>query len=130
MEYVYFALVCSEQLRETGTLAPDDETIAREELRRGRVLLAHGGSFSGMAERHMGRIHQLLGEFAEAIPYLQAARGRLGGLDLVATDQALILSYIKTGQLDQARRLAREGSEHSGQYREHYQKMLKAIPAA
>jgi tetratricopeptide (TPR) repeat protein len=129
MEYVYFALVC-EQLRETGSLSPDGETIAREELRRGQVLLAHGESSSGMAERHLGRIHQLLGEFAEAIPYLQAARGRLGGLELVATDQALILSYIKTGQLDQARRLAREGSERSGQYREHYEKMLKAIPAS
>jgi tetratricopeptide (TPR) repeat protein len=130
MEYVYFRLICSDQLRETGGLAPDGETIAREELHRGQVLLAHGVSSSGMAERHMGRIHQLLGEFAEAIPYLQAARGRLGGLELVATDQALILSYIKTGQLDQARRLARKGSEHSGQYREHYEKMLKAIPAS
>ena len=130
MEYVYFALVCSEQLRETGSLASDDKAIAREELRRGRVLLAHGESFSGMAERHMGRIHQLLGEFAEAIPYLQGARRRLGGLDLVATDEALILSYIKTGQLEPARQLAREGSEHSGQYREHYEKMLKAIPAS
>jgi hypothetical protein len=83
-----------------------------------------------MAERHLCRIHQLLGEFAEAIPYLRAARSRLSGLDLVAADQALILSYIKTGQLDQARRLARDGREHSGQYREHYEKMLRAIPAS
>jgi hypothetical protein len=130
LEYVYFGLVCSEPLRETGSLDADGETIAREELRRGQVLLAHGGSSSGMAERHMGRIHQLLGEFAEAIPYLLAARERLGDLELVATDQALILSYIKTGQLEPARRVAREGSEHSGQFREHYQKMLKAIPAS
>jgi tetratricopeptide (TPR) repeat protein len=130
MEYVYFALVSSRQLRESGSLAPEDERIAREELRRGNVLLAHGASASGMAERHMGRIHQVLGEFAEAIPYLQAARKRLGGLELVATDQALILSYIKTGQLERARQLVREGSEHSGQYRDHYQKMLKAIPAS
>jgi hypothetical protein len=130
MEYVYFALVCSEHLRDTGRLAPDEEAIAREELRRGEVLLAHGGSHSGMAERHMGRIHQLLTEFAEAIPYLQAARSRLGGMELVATDQALILSYVKTGQLESARRLAREGSEQSGQYRDLYKKFLNAIPGS
>jgi tetratricopeptide (TPR) repeat protein len=130
MEYVYFALVCSEQLREKGNLSPDDEAIAREELRRGRILLAHGASQSGMAERHMGRIHQLLGEYAEAIPYLQAARSRLSGAEIVATDQALILSYLKTGKLDEARRLARDGSEQSGPYRDHYKKMLEAIPAS
>jgi hypothetical protein len=130
MEYVYFALVCSEQLQEKGNLSPDDEAIAREELRRGRILLAHGASQSGMAERHMGRIHQLLGEYAEAIPYLQAARSRLSGSEIVATDQALILSYLKTGKLDEARRLARDGSEQSGPYRDHYKKMLEAIPAS
>jgi hypothetical protein len=130
MEYVYFGLVCSEELREKGSLDAEGEAIAREELRRGQVLLTHGESLSGMAERHMGRIHQLLGEFAEAIPFLQAARGRMVGSELVATDQALILSYIKTGQLEPARRIAREGSQHSGQFREHYQKMLKAIPAS
>jgi hypothetical protein len=130
MEYVYFGLVCSPALVKTGKLDSAGEAIAREELRRGQVLLAHGGSTSGMAERHMGRTHQLLGEFAEAIPYLRAARNRLTGLDLVATDQALILSYIKTGQLESARRLARQGSEHSGEFRAHYQKMLQAIPAS
>ena len=128
MEYVYFALVCSEQLREKGNLSPDEETIAREELRRGRVLLAYGQSLSGMIERNMGRIHQLLGEFSEAIPYLQVARSRLSGFDLVAADQALILSYMKTGQFEPARRLAREGSERSGQYRGLYEKMLDTIP--
>lgn len=130
MEYVYFALVCSEQLRETGHLAPGDRAIAREELRRARVLLAYGPQHSGMAERHMGRILQLLGEYAEAIPYLRAARSRLGGIELVAADQALILSYIKTGQLESARRLAQKGSEESGQYRDHYKKMLEAIPGS
>jgi tetratricopeptide (TPR) repeat protein len=130
MEYVYFALVCSEDLRQAGHLTSEEEAIAREEIRRGQTLLAHGKSHSGMAERHMGRLHQLLGEFAESIPYLQAARARLGGLDLVAADQALILSYVKTGQLEPARRLARRGSEHSGQYRAHYEKMLKSIPAS
>ena len=130
MEYVYFELVCSPHLRETGSLAPDEEAIAREEIRRGEVLLAFRPSFSGMAERHMGRLHQLLGEFAEAIPYLQAARSRLGGMDLVATDQALILSYLKTGQLESARQLAREGSEQSGQYRGMYKKFLDEIPGS
>lgn len=130
MEYVYFALVCSEHLRETGKLAPDEESIAREELRHGQVLLAYGNSSSGMAERHMGRIHQLLGEFAEAIPYLLAARTHLGGMDLVATDQALILSYIKTGQLESARGIAEQGSEHSGQYSGLYKRFLDEIPGS
>jgi tetratricopeptide (TPR) repeat protein len=130
MEYVYFELVCSPQIRETGTLSEDDAAIARAELERGRVLLAHGESVSGMAERHMGRLHQLLGEFREAIPFLQTARGKLGGMEVVATDQALILSYIKTGQLESARQLAREGREHSGEFRAHYEKMLQAIPVS
>jgi tetratricopeptide (TPR) repeat protein len=130
MEYVYFGLVCSEHLRTTGTLDDQGIAVARDELRRGEILLSHGASVSGMAERHMGRIHQLLGEFMEAIPYLQTARGRLGGMDLVATDQALILSYVKTGQMAEARRLARDGVEHSGEFRAHYEKMLSAIPAS
>ncbi len=130
MEYVYFELVCSDHLRETGSLAADEEMIAREELRRGQVLLAHRHSLSGMAERHMGRIHQLLGEFSEAIPYLQTARSRLSGMELVAADQALILSYVKTGQLVSARQLAQEGSEQSGQYRSLYRKFLDAIPGS
>jgi tetratricopeptide (TPR) repeat protein len=130
MEYVYFELVCSPPVRENGSLSAEDEALARAELERGKVLLAHGESVSGMAERHMGRIHQLVGEFEAAIPYLQAARERVRGADLVATDQALILSYMKTGRVDAARQLARMGSEHSGEFRGHYEKMLQAIPAA
>jgi hypothetical protein len=123
-------LVCSPQIREKGTLSADDEAIARAELDRGRVLLANRGSSSGMAERYMGRIHQLVGEYADAIPFLRTARERLSGTELVAIDQALILSYIKTGQLGAARQLAREGIEHSGEFRTHYEKMLQAIPSS
>jgi len=51
-------------------------------------------------------------------------------MDLVATDQALILSYVKTGQLESARRLAKEGSEQSGQYRGIYKKFLDELPGS
>ena len=130
MEYVYFSLICSEELRSTGKLAPDDQLLASKELERGRVLLSHGNSVSGMVERHMGRIHQLLGEYGEAIPYLQKARERLGGIELVANDKALFVSYMKTGEVEAARSLAEEGIKESGKFRPHYQQMMDAIPGS
>ena len=82
-----------------------------------------------MAERHLARLHQLRGEFVEAIPYLQASRQKLGGLDLVAADEALVLSYLKTGKVAEARQLIQNGIDHSGNYADYYRAMLKALPA-
>jgi tetratricopeptide (TPR) repeat protein len=125
MEYVYFALACREKIN--GRLSKEDQALALEEIDRGRVLLQHGYSTSGLAERHMGRLHQLRGEFAEAIPYLLASRSRIGGFDLVAADQALIVSYAKIGDLETAIRVAENGVAHSGQFAGMYRQMLAEL---
>jgi tetratricopeptide (TPR) repeat protein len=125
MEYVYFTLVCREKL--TGALSESDRELARAEIEQGRFLLRRGFSQTGLTERYMGRLHQLRGEFAESIPYLNASRQKLGGTDLVAADQALFLSLLKTGRVEEARKLAQYGVEHSGQYAPLYRQMLDLL---
>ena len=122
MEYVYFALACQEKLH--GSLSDEDKALALEEIKQGRFLLQHGFSEFGLAERYLGRLHQLRSEFAEAIPYLLASRKKLNGTDLVAADQALVVSYLKTGRPEEARRVVANGIAQSGLYANFYQRML------
>jgi lysophospholipase L1-like esterase len=125
MEYVYFALVAREKLN--GTLTEADRARAQREIEQGLVLLRRGFSETGFAERYLGRLHQLRGEFAEAIPFLQASRQKLTGMDLVAADQALAVSYVRTKQTDKARELVNHGIKNSGQYASLYQQMLDEL---
>jgi lysophospholipase L1-like esterase len=125
MEYVYFALVAKEKLN--GTLTEADRARAQREIEQGLVLLRRGFSETGFAERYLGRLHQLRGEFAEAIPFLQASRQKLTGMDLVAADQALAVSYVRTKQTDKARELVNHGIKNSGQYASLYQQMLDEL---
>ena len=121
MEYLYFDLACREKLQ--GGLTEEDLALAGEELERGRILLAHGFGESGLTERYMGRLHQLRGEYGEAIPYLWGARPRLSGFDVVATDQALVMSYLRTGQPDRAREILAEGIAQGGEFARFYRAM-------
>lgn len=107
LEFTYFMLVCRERNRTSLTDA--DRAIAAEAIERGRFLLSHGHVESGFTERHIGRLHQLRGEWAEAIPYLLHARKKLSGADLVAADQALVESYLRTGDKTEAERIIAEG---------------------
>jgi tetratricopeptide (TPR) repeat protein len=127
MEYVYFMLACQEKLQ--GSLSDEDKALALEEIKQGRFLLQHGYSEFGLAERYLGRLHQLRGEFAEAIPYLLASRKKLNGTDLVAADEALVVSYLKTGRPDEARRIVDNGIAHSGSYAGLYRRMLAELSA-
>jgi len=127
MEYVYFALACEEKIH--GRISDEQKEKALAEIEQGKFLLAHGFSESGLAERYVGRLHQLRGEFSEAIPFLLASRAKLSGLDLVAADEALVVSYLKTGEVERARTLASNGLAHSGPYASYYQQMLAAISA-
>ena len=102
LEYVYFALACQEKLN--GRLSDAERQQALVEIEQGQFLLRRGFSDTGLTERYVGRLHQLRGEFAEAIPYLLASRKKLGGFDLVAADQALVVSYMQTKQFDQGAR--------------------------
>jgi hypothetical protein len=77
----------------------------------------------------LGRLHQLRGEFAEAIPYLLASRKKLNGFDLVAVEEALVVSYVKTDQAEKARLVVNAGIEHSGQYAGFYRQMAAELSA-
>jgi tetratricopeptide (TPR) repeat protein len=127
MEYVYFALACQEKLH--GSLTEEEKAQALGEIRQGQLLLQHGFSEFGLAERYIGRLYQLRGEYAEAIPYLLASRKKLNGTDLVAADQGLVISYLKTGRAEEARRIVENGIAHSGSFAGYYQRMLADLNA-
>lgn len=125
MEYVYFELACREKL--AGGLSADEREKALGEINQGKFLLQRGFSQSGFTERYVGRLYQLRGEWAEAIPFLNASREKLGGFDLVAADQALFTSLVELGRLSEAREIAAYGAGHSGQYARFYQQMLQIL---
>jgi tetratricopeptide (TPR) repeat protein len=124
IEYVYFSLACRERL---DGLREEDHTTARHALVQGRFLLAKGDSQTGLTERYLGRIHQLLGEWEQAIPLLLAARPKLSNEDLVACDQALVASYIKTGKKNEAQALVDDGIKNSGKFSSIYTAMGQQI---
>ncbi|MBU1694961.1 MAG: hypothetical protein KKC51_13490 [Verrucomicrobia bacterium] len=125
LEYMYFSLACREKL--AGGLSADERETAARAIAQGNFLLAHGDSKTGLTERYVGRLHQLRGEWAEAIPLLLAARPRMNAEDLVACDQALMLSYSKTGQIAEAFALADDGIRNSGRFAEIYRKLRAEI---
>jgi lysophospholipase L1-like esterase len=125
MEYVYFWLVCREKVN--GKLDEHDRKLAASEIEQGKFLLRRGFSQTGFTERYTGRFHQLRGEFAEAIPFLNASREKLSGFDLVAADQALFTSYMQTGRFADARALAENGVANSGQYAGFYRQMMELL---
>ena len=127
LEYVYFALACRDRL---GGLRPEDREAARRAIAQGRFLLAHGESQTGLAERYLGRLHQLLGEWDAAIPFLLAARPRMNAEDLVACDQALVVSYLKTGQKSAACALADDGIKNSGRFSKIYADLRALIESS
>ena len=126
LEYVYFALACREKVN--GALDAADLEQAAHGIAQGIFLLAHGESASGLTERYVGRLHQLRNEWDEAIPYLLAARKKLSAEDLVACDQALVMSYIKTRRLPEARALVEDGIANSGSFAGLYRTMKNQLP--
>jgi hypothetical protein len=80
-----------------------------------------------MTERHVGRLHQLLGEFKEAVPYLEAAQKQLHAEDFVACEQALVLSYVRCGRHADAMAIAERGVKHSGKFAAVYEAMIRFI---
>ena len=125
MEFVYFTLACREKL--AGKLSEGERNLALSEIEQGKFLLQRGFSQTGFTERYTGRLHQLRGEFAEAIPFLNASREKLTGFELVAADQALFTSFVETGRQADARVLAENGIAKSGQYAGYYKQMLEIL---
>jgi tetratricopeptide (TPR) repeat protein len=125
LEYEYFRLVCRERTR--GKLDDADLATAAEAIERGKFLLARGHSESGMAERYCGRLHQLRCEWNEAIPFLLTSRPKVTGSDLVAVDQALVMSYVAVGRRADAMKLIDAGIQHSGEFAHLYRQMRKGM---
>lgn len=125
MEYSCLVFECKARLQ--GDLTAADREMVAREIEQGRVLLQQGISKSGFTEYYLARLHHLRGEYAEAIPLLNAGRRKLSGSDLFAVDQALIVSYLKTGAADQALHLAQNGVEKGGQYAPLYHNLLTQI---
>ena len=125
LEYVYFTLACRQKIN--GQLDADDLQAAADAIAQGKFLLDNGYSESGLTERYVGRLHQLRAEWSEAIPFLLAARPKMQAEDLVATDQALILSYLQTGQKNAALALADDGIKNSGQFAEIYRRLRAEV---
>ena len=121
LEYVYFALACRQKI--DGQLDEEDLQIAAAAIAQGKFLLANGYSESGLTERYVGRLHQLRAEWSAAIPFLLAARPKMQAEDLVATDQALFLSYLQTGQKKEALALADDGIKNSGKFADVYRRL-------
>jgi tetratricopeptide (TPR) repeat protein len=125
LEYVYFRLACREKL--AGRLSDDERAEAAGAIAQGEFLLRRGYSQSGHTERYVGRLHQLRGEWEAAIPYFEAARLRLSAEDLVACDQALVLSYVKTDDRGSAERIVSQGAAHGGRFAPVYARMRADI---
>jgi hypothetical protein len=123
LEYTYFLLACREKLQ--GALNDEDRALALGAIRDGQFLLVHGQSTTGLTERYVGRLHQLRGEWSEAIPFLLAARPRMSAEDLVACDQALVMSYIRSGRTADAVALAEQGVRESGRFAPVYRQLLE-----
>jgi tetratricopeptide (TPR) repeat protein len=125
MEYVYFGLACQEKL--AGRLTDAERADALREIEQGRFLLRRGFSETGFTERYVGRLYQLCGDFEVAIPFLNASREKLSGMELVAADQALIVSYLKTGRRSEAVKLAEYGAQQAGQFAPMYRNLLTEL---
>jgi len=127
MEYSCLVFECKAKLQ--GDLTSVDREAVAHEIGQGQVLLQRGASETGFTEYYLARLHHLRGEYAEAIPLLNASRRKLSGSDLFAVDQALIISYLKTGAGDQALQIAQNGVEQGGQYAPLYHDLLTQIEA-
>ncbi|MBK7865584.1 MAG: hypothetical protein IPJ75_00490 [Ignavibacteriales bacterium] len=125
LEYVYFSIAVKASLGKTIDKVDLDDALMA--IRQGKFLLRNGFSASGLTERYMGRLHQLREEWGEAIQYLLEAKKRLQEEDFVATDQALFLSYMKTGKTNEALKLAEEGIGRGGKFLPFYEKLRGSL---
>jgi tetratricopeptide (TPR) repeat protein len=126
LEFEYFYLVCRE--RAQGRLLPEDLARAGEAIERGKVLMSRGRSTTGQVERFMARLHQLRGEWAEAVPLLNIAREKLTSTDLVSADQALVQSLVRLNRIDEAKKIIAQGVKNAGQFAPMYKSMESMIP--
>lgn len=118
MGFVFLGLAA--KLQGGGRLDEDDRRLAQRMIEEGRFLIRTGQSDSGQAERFVGQLMQILGDFRGSIEPLLAARAKVSGAHVAATDRALVLAYVQTGQVERAREIVRAGlsGAEPGAYRE------------
>ncbi len=122
LEYVYYALACRQQL--DGRLGTQDLSTAAEVIAQGRFILDHRLSAGGGAEHfYVGRLCQLRGDWAGAVPHFLAAREQLKDEDLVAADQALVVSYLQIDRKAEALALAGDGIKNGGRFADTYRRL-------
>lgn len=125
LEYVYFALACRQKL--DGELGPDALALAARAIAQGELLLGRNSPEGGVVGRYTAGLHQLRGEWVEAIPLLLAARTKLSGEESLAADQALVLAYLKSGKKDEALALADQEIKRGDTNSSFYKSLREAI---
>jgi hypothetical protein len=127
MESTYYGLLCRQKL--SGGLGTAARQQAKHAIEQGHFLMERVTSHTDFTERFTGLLHLLCGEFKEAIPCLLAVQAQQTGIDRLAVDQALFVSYRQTRQLGKAREVLTSGAATAGQSAEHYQALLRQLPA-
>ena len=125
IEYCYFDIMTRQQVQ--GSLTERDEAEARAAIERARILQQFGHVGTGQAERFAGRLHQVLGEYEAAIPWLESAGRKLKDLDRVACDQALLSGYVHLKRLDEARKRVQERIASNDRHRAIYEGFLREL---
>jgi len=126
LEYELYVLGCRQQ-RTGAELSDADKARARAAIARGMVLFGLTGG--GMTERHIGMLHQALGEYEQSVPILNSARRKLYEDNKLACDAALVKALVRLGRTSEARIIAEDGARNAGKYAPTYQKMLQSLPA-
>jgi predicted Zn-dependent protease len=127
LEYTYFLLLCRQKLN--GSLDAADRQLAEQSIRQGHFLSQHFAAGNDFIERYTGLLHILRGEFAEAVPFLELSRKKCTGIDRLAVDQALMVSYLTIGQADRAKEILSAGAAAGGEFAVRYHSLLQRLPA-
>jgi lysophospholipase L1-like esterase len=125
LEYVYYDLVCRQKIN--GGLGTADKQLAHHAIEQGHFLAEHMASDTDFTQRYTGFLHFLCGEFAQAIPCLLAVQAQQTGIDRLALDQALVVSYLETQQPAKARDILASGVNAAGAFAEQYKAMLAQL---
>lgn len=126
LEYELFRFGIMER---SGPLSEAERTRARAALDRGLLLVNRPGANDPVTQRHVGLLHQVLGEYAESIPYLNAARTGLGAESRVACEMALVQALVKCGRGDEAMKVLEYGAKNAGAFAGQYQRVMAALQA-
>ena len=77
-----------------------------------------------------GRLYQLIGKEAAAVPYLEFAWAELTGSNRASAEQALFAAYINSGRQGQALELAQKAIEEQSPNRPFFEAFLRSVTPA